>query len=80
METEWDDRQNRKIERQILYARFRYKASIEGLHYHVERSIDRNQIMKLADCTLIDRFENLLITGSNGIGKKLPYICNRYQA
>lgn len=69
IEAEWDDRQNRKIERQILYARFRYKASIEDLHYHVERSIDRNQIMRLADCTFIDRFENLLITGSTGIGK-----------
>ena len=69
IDSEWDYRQNRRIERQILYAKFRYKASIEELHYHVERSIDRNQVMRLADCTFIYRYENLLITGSTGIGK-----------
>jgi DNA replication protein DnaC len=69
VEAEWDDRQNRRIERTILYARFRYKASVENIHYHADRSIDRNQVMRLADCTFIDRNENLLITGSTGIGK-----------
>jgi len=69
VEAEWDDRQNRRIERAIYYAHFRYKASVESIHYHAERSIDRNQILRLADCTFIDRYENLLITGSTGIGK-----------
>ena len=69
VEAEWDDRQNRRIDRAIYYAHFRYKASVESIHYHAERSIDRNQIMRLADCTFIDRYENLLITGSTGIGK-----------
>lgn len=69
VESEWDDRQNRRIDRAIFYARFRYKASVENIHYHADRSIDRNQLMRLADCSFIDRFENLLITGSTGIGK-----------
>ncbi|MFS2186187.1 IS21-like element helper ATPase IstB [Mucilaginibacter sp. Mucisp84] len=69
VEAEWDDRQNRRIDRTIQYAKFRYKAAIEDVHYHADRTIDRNQIMRLADCTFIDRFENLLITGSTGIGK-----------
>ncbi|MDT3403609.1 DNA replication protein DnaC [Mucilaginibacter terrae] len=69
VDAEWDDRQNRRIERTILYAKFRYKAAIEDVHYHAERSIDRNQIMRLAECTFIDRFENILVTGSTGIGK-----------
>jgi DNA replication protein DnaC len=69
VEAEWDDRQNKRIERAIYYAHFRYKASVESIHYHAERSIDRNQILRLADCTFIDRYENLLITGSTGIGK-----------
>jgi len=69
IEAEWDDRQNRRIDRSIFYARFRYKASVENIHYHADRSIDRNQIMRLADCSFIGRYENLLITGSTGIGK-----------
>lgn len=69
VDIEWEYRQNRPIDRQLLYARFRYKASVEEIHYHADRSIDRNQVMRLADCTFIDRNENLLITGSTGIGK-----------
>ena len=53
----------------MLYARFRYKVSVDDIHYHADRSIDRNQVMRLADCTFIDRIENLPITGSTGIGK-----------
>jgi DNA replication protein DnaC len=42
---------------------------VENIHYHADRSIDRNQIMRLAECSFIGRNENLLITGSTGIGK-----------
>jgi DNA replication protein DnaC len=80
VEAEWDDRHNRRIERQVYYAKFRYKASIEDIHYHADRSIDRNQIMRLADCTFIGRNENLLITGSTGIGKSYVATAIGYQA
>jgi DNA replication protein DnaC len=80
VEAEWDDRHNRRIERQIFYAKFRYKASVEDVHYHADRSIDRNQIMRLADCTFISRYENLLITGSTGIGKSYIASAIGYQA
>jgi len=80
VDAEWDDRHNRRIERQIFYARFRYKASVEDVHYHADRSIDRNQIMRLADCTFISRFENLLVTGSTGIGKSYIASAIGYQA
>lgn len=69
VDAEWDDRNNRRVERQIHSARFRYKALVENIHYHADRSIDRNQIMRLAECSFIGRNENLLITGSTGIGK-----------
>ena len=80
VDAEWDDRHNRRIERQIFYARFRYKASVEDVHYHADRNIDRNQIMRLADCTFIGRYENLLVTGSTGIGKSYIASAIGYQA
>ena len=80
VDAEWDYRQNRRIERQIMYAKFRYKASIEDVHYHVDRNIDRNQVKRLADCTFIDRFENVLVTGSTGIGKSYVASAIGYQA
>lgn len=69
IDAEWDERQNRNIQVKIKNARFRYKASLEDLSYQVERNIDKNQIMRLMECTFIDRSENVLITGSTGIGK-----------
>jgi DNA replication protein DnaC len=69
IEAEWDDRQNRNIELKIRNARFRYKAAIEDLYYHAERNIDKNQVIRLAECDFIPKHENILITGSTGIGK-----------
>lgn len=69
VESEWDDRNNRRIDRQIRNAKFRYKANVEQLHFDIDRNLDKNQFMRLAECTFIQRKENLLITGSTGIGK-----------
>ena len=69
LEAEWDDRHNRSVDRKVTNARFRYKAAVEQIIYDKERSIDQNQIMRLAACEFIERKENVLITGSTGIGK-----------
>lgn len=69
VDAEWDDRNNRRIERQMRNAKFRYKANIEQLHFDIDRNLDKNQFMRMAECTFIGRKENLLITGSTGIGK-----------
>ncbi len=69
IEEEWDDRYNRKIARMTLNARFRYKASIEQMYFDADRGIDKNLILRLADCTFINKKENILISGSTGIGK-----------
>ena len=66
---EWDERHNRGIEVKIRNARFRYKAALEDFHYNSDRNVDKNQIMRFAECTFIDKSENILITGSTGIGK-----------
>lgn len=69
VESEWEDRQNRSTERRLTGAHFRYKASVEEMYYHADRNLDRNYVGRLAECTFISRQENLLITGSTGIGK-----------
>lgn len=69
IEEEWDDRYNRKIARMTLNAKFRYKASIEQMYFESDRGMDKNLVMRLAECTFIDKKENILITGSTGIGK-----------
>jgi DNA replication protein DnaC len=68
VESEWDERYNRKLDRTLQAARFRYKASIEQIGFEDER-VDKNQVLRLADCEFIKRSENIIITGSTGIGK-----------
>jgi DNA replication protein DnaC len=67
--SEWDDRHNRRIERHLRNAKFRYNASIEKLYFGPDRNLEKNQMMRFAECDFIDKAENILITGCTGIGK-----------
>jgi DNA replication protein DnaC len=69
VDAEWDERQNRSINLKVRNARFRYRASLEDVNYQADRNVDKNQIMRFADCSFIDKNETVLITGSTGIGK-----------
>lgn len=69
VESEWDDRNNRRIERRIRTARFRYKANIEQIDFTIDRNLEKNLMNRFAECTFIEKNENILITGSTGIGK-----------
>lgn len=80
IEAEWDDRQNRKIARNIRNARFRYRASVENIIYDQSRNIDRNKLMRLFECSFIPKGESLLITGSTGVGKSYIASALGYQA
>lgn len=80
IEAEWDDRQNRKIARNIKNARFRYKASVEQITYNEERNLDQNKLMRLAQGEFITSGENILITGSTGVGKSYIATALGYQA
>ena len=80
IDAEWDDKNNRKIERAIKNARFNYKASIEDLIFEESRNIDRNKVLRLAECDFIAKNQNVLITGSTGVGKSYIATALGYQA
>ena len=69
MQSEWDDRQNRKIDRLTKAARFRYNAVMENIDYDPTRNLDKNRINRFAGCEFLMEKENILITGSTGAGK-----------
>jgi DNA replication protein DnaC len=68
IDAEYDERYNRKLDRSVRMARFRYKASMEQISFDDNR-IDKNQVLRLVNCDFIKRKENIIITGSTGIGK-----------
>jgi DNA replication protein DnaC len=78
--SEWDDRQNRNIERGIRNARFRYQATIEQLDYGTQRGLDKNLVHRLAEGDFIRKREDLFITGSTGTGKSYLASAIGYQA
>lgn len=53
---------------------------MESIDYQADRNLDRNQIMRFAECNFIKKKENIIITGSTGIGKSYLATAIRHQA
>lgn len=79
-DAEWDDRHNRRIDRGIKNARFRYNASMEKVIYDAGRNIEKTKLVRLAECTFIEKAEDILVTGSTGTGKSYVATALGYQA
>lgn len=69
IDSEWDERYNRKLNRNVKNARFRYRAAVEQINFDTPRDLNKNFVLRLADCDFISKKENVFITGSTGIGK-----------
>ena len=69
IEAEWIDRHNRRIERLIRNARFRYTAHPTEIECSATRGLDKNVFVRLSDCSFIKRKENILLSGATGVGK-----------
>ncbi len=80
IDAEWDERHNRRIARSITNARFHYKSNIESINFDQTRNLDRNTILRLAECEFVEKNENILITGSTGVGKSYLGTALGYQA
>jgi DNA replication protein DnaC len=73
-------RNNRRMLSAIKNARFRYQASLNDMIYSDQRNITREIITSLADCSFVDRGENIIITGATGCGKSYLASALGYQA
>jgi len=62
-------RNHRRTQTAIKNAKFRYSAGIHEITCCAERNLSKETLSSLADCSFIDRGENLIITGATGCGK-----------
>jgi len=69
VEAEQHSRTLKRTQMYLKLSNLRYDAVLEQLQCSPERNLTRNQILPLADCTFIQRAENILITGPTGCGK-----------
>ncbi len=66
---EWEDRENKKIQRLLKQAAFRQKATIADIDYASVRNLDKNMFKRLSALDFISKKENLILTGASGVGK-----------
>lgn len=69
VEAEIYERQNRLQNGRIKLAKFRYQAFISEIDFNADRKLDKTLITRLADCSFIQKAENIIITGKTGAGK-----------
>ena len=69
VEHEWEDRQNKKIQRLVNQANFRQKATVEQVSFKTSRNLDKNAFHRIATMDFVKKKENLIITGASGVGK-----------
>lgn len=66
---QWEDRQNKKIQRLLKQAEFRQQANLTDINHTQNRNLDKNMFERLATLDFIKRKENIIITGASGVGK-----------
>lgn len=66
---EWEERQNTKIQRLIVQAKFRQKASVAEIDFISQRNLEKNMFNRLSSLDFISRKENLILIGASGVGK-----------
>ena len=69
VDQEWEDRQNRKIKNLIRQANFRLPVSTHDIDYTSKRKLDKNQFERLLGLQFLSQAENIIFTGSTGVGK-----------
>jgi DNA replication protein DnaC len=69
VDSEWDERHNRRLARLLKIARLRYRAGLEDIDFGLRRNLEKNQLMRLADCRWVEERQDVILTGPCGCGK-----------
>jgi DNA replication protein DnaC len=69
IDAELQNRAYKRTNMLIRLSKLRYRSSIHDITYNEDRNLSKQTLAKLADCSYIDRAENILITGATGCGK-----------
>jgi len=69
-EAEINQRQDKRIKRMLTLAKLKdSSALLDQVQYLAKRNLDKSQVLSLANCEFINKFQNILLTGATGTGK-----------
>lgn len=69
IELEQQHRALKKMKMFIRLSKLRYSVSVTDIDCNATRKLSKEKLMMLANCSFIDRGENILISGATGCGK-----------
>jgi len=68
-EAEIQEKNEKKTSMYLKTSKLRYNALLEHVYCNVQRNFTKDNLLQIADCSFIERTENVLITGATGCGK-----------
>ena len=70
VDQEWIWRQNRALARRLTQAKFRYRASVEDIDFHLARGLDRSLVRALTqNSAWVHQHQQVFLLGPCGVGK-----------
>ena len=69
VDAEWMAKHDRRIDRFIKQAGFRFPAVLEDIDFREKRGITKQDVLRLSDCLYIQKKQNLILSGPTGVGK-----------
>lgn len=69
VDAELQSRSTKRTSMLTRLSKLRYQASLHDIKYNTKRNLPKQIIASLADCSYIERGENIVITGATGCGK-----------
>lgn len=69
VDREAQDRDNRRLQRNLKAAKLRAQACIEDLDFRTPRGLDRGTVLSLAEAHWVEAHRDILVTGATGVGK-----------
>lgn len=69
VDAEWTARENRRRTQRLREARFPMTVTVEDIDYQYARGLQKQKMLELISCRWITAHQNIIITGSTGLGK-----------
>jgi len=69
VDAEQHHRSHKRMQMFLRLSKLRYQATVPDIDCSEQRNLSKEKLMTLADCSYLDRGENILVTGATGCGK-----------